>query len=502
MKHITMSRERIAKSFLLAMFVALGITVASLFSAPQAHAGSSCAETGQCIQVDLNDKFVSDLIGSNAWSPISGGSYGLPPNMHVVSQRKMTSAEYSKYCLKSWNDTEGWLVIYNPSTGKYVSFKTFAPTGWAGKLSNGGTSYTCDYPTFAGSELVMNTGSNSREWKDSKGDKSVFFCVLDHSGSVTRSANSYAGKQATVKSLGKQVVTTREQLIIKGLAACKSEYNIDVKYDFPAGNAGYGQYTAQANATVIACQFLNAKGSKSGQITHSANCGKPEVRSSKYQMTRWCENGGTKFVKGLFSKKWDDCESNGGESSGKASSSCSVVGKSAVDGVNTATVDLLRDGSSHAFTWGKPKVSGTGVSNVRNWRVKTDIVPGSTPYTGSDPNGAKQYFNHDLVTPNVKNGLIGQWYNLPATGAAPTNVGSDNVKFYKSGDRGKNFKLQRNYMYDATMTVETQRIDGIDVMTGKPNIVSSTAKSEVKNATCNGQTSPNVNVLKALNDSY
>ena len=502
------SASRNAQVFLLALLVALGMTFVSLGAMPQPAQAAGCG-TGACISTGVSGSFNGNITGTS-FNNSGGGGGSISVNSQPPLEPgavKMSDADSKKYC-----PVGHYNYILNKGDGKRYDVNMY---GIAYKTSYGGGQYSvaCRYP-YDALQFIYNEGSRARDWKAANGDESYFFCILSYNGEVNRLANSHLGAKTGLKKFS-QTVTTTANIVAGGISNCSGDYDMNVFYNIPPGQPGFGQYEATARAMVVGCRFL--EGNTGRDISRTTICGTPTAVTSRATLTAYC-NG---FDKGLtdWRAKSAACGTttpgNPGTTGGaetdlsSQAAQCVIDGSSKVDGKG-GVVDLLRNGKEHKVTWGTPRITG-GATKVSNWRVKTEVVEGSTPYNKDlDRNHAKQYFDHKLVIPSQSNGLLGPtggsttgFYKIP--GAALTqsqsNVGHDLLKFYKSSDRDKEFQLKRTYMFDAEMTVKTTSISKVDFATGDITTTTTNTTAKVTNNQCEGDLSPKMNVLKTMNDN-
>lgn len=299
-------------------------------------------------------------------------------------------------------------------------------------------------------------------------------CILSYTAGIDRTANSRLGTAARVKSDSQTIATTAS--IIDNPDNCKTTYKANTNYNPPTNQNAWGQYVATSNISYAECR--KATTTFGGKSTVLAKCDAPKNKPGvKGYLTIWC--GG--FTPALIQKSWSasDCYSLG-------LYSCSIPTPATYNSLS-GTVQGIRDGKNSTLQWGTPQLS-SGIRNSSNWKTKTDIVGGSTPYNASyganDKN--KQLFFSDNVT-------FGTWMG----GGQRL---SQNLAFYTAGNTGSPFSMVREYKYDAQFLTKTTHIGSYDITTGAILASAGQAWTSDYNVPCGPQGSPKINVIRAIGD--
>ena len=178
---------------------------------------------------------------------------------------------------------------------------------------------------------------------------------------------------------------------------------------------------------------------------------------------------------------------------------CTVPGvKPSIDGVSTSTVDLLRDGGSHALSWGQPSITGKGISNVRPKSTQF-LIWGAPEAEGSATENA-----FDLRSGGV-NLTSGKLKEDATTGRIATRkVGGvqtkADVKVYRSTARHHPMKISALWTWTADVTSQSVIFSGFDTATGAVQTQKVPVTRKGQEVTCSA-TSPGLNALKSMNDT-
>lgn len=478
---------RFVSLFLAAFLVLTGITFLQLASSTPAHAAeASCASTGSCqaisTSVALHGTGGGGFLGGGGGSaPVVGGGGGSasPPAVTVTCDNNPASPAYwcaplyvtraTFYAMGSgWNGTPMFCGVktingikVHPVGYTLVEKKDFISFG--NVASPDGAFYTrwytlstiCNYPP---DPTVTNTNAK---------------CILSYTANIDRLANSYAGAGG---------VSSRSQTV-SNLASlesnpdeCQSSLTANFGVNIGHSQADYGWYRATSSIAWATCNFGTT--TFNGTTTRIGGCSDSgTLAGSVGRLTVYCGPAIHDWVDLDWTGK--DCYSFGPE--------CTVPNNSTFNGF-TGNVQALRDGNDNNMTWSNP-VFTAGISGATNWRTKTDINPGSTPYKdGTGPNdSSNQLFR--------SNQGFGSWNagSLPA-------LQNQKLAFYTSGSSGSPFSMTRNYLFDANFTTVSTTINGYNVTTGAISTGSSSTTVYLRNNPCGPQTSPNINAVRAIGD--
>lgn len=303
-------------------------------------------------------------------------------------------------------------------------------------------------------------------------------CLISYSASVNRLSQSYSGAAQVRSTSG--TLSSKAKIEAGGKPACIQNKRVGLNYNPPAGQKGWGQYTARSSIRQVTCNFATT--TFDGKVDQIGKCGNPVVvPGTTSNMTIWC-NG---FSRALLIKDWtgSDCQNTS-----NARLNC-VIPSAATYAGFAGSVQGLRDGKDQLVRWGAPRVTGTGASNATtsNWRSSTVVNAGSTPRNNSgDNNKSKQLFASSI--PFSKSMTSGQNLN-------------QNLRFYTAGSVGSPFSMTRNYRFDATFNSMHTTIQSIDLKTGNIGVTNSVTRITARDNKCGPQQSPKIDVVRAIGDS-
>lgn len=303
-------------------------------------------------------------------------------------------------------------------------------------------------------------------------------CLISYNATVDRLAQSYSGAGRVRSTSG--TLSSKAKIEAEGKPACIQNKRVGLNYNPPAGQPGWGQYTARSSIRQVTCNFATT--TFDGRVDQIGKCGNPVVvPGTTSNMTIWC-NG---FSRALLVKDWtgSDCQNTS-----NARLNC-VIPTAATYAGYTGNVQGLRDGNDKAVRWGTPRVTGTGASNATtsNWRSSTVINAGSTPRNKSgDNNKSSQVFAS----------------SIPFSSAmTPGQNLTQNLRFYTAGSAGSPFSMTRNYRFDATFNSMHTTIQSLDLKTGNVGVTNSVTRITARNNKCGPQTSPRIDVVRAIGDN-
>lgn len=263
-------------------------------------------------------------------------------------------------------------------------------------------------------------------------------------------------------------------------ATCETSKTVGLGYAPPQGQPGWGQYRAAGNMVKASCTRGGI--SFDGAVTYAWRCDGPRnVPAPTNYVTIACFGA----VPGLVNADWTgrDCYNRPGFAS------CSVPNDSKLNGFG-GNVQAIRDGNDNALVWANPSLVGN-VGNDGNWRTRTVINGGSTPWDSSvgwnDSN--RQLFRYDGI---ISSG--GQWHG----GGKRLN---EKLAFYAAGDNGSPFRMTRDYMYDADFLTQQGSITSFDLTSGAIGTSTYAAWVRVNNNYCGPNSSPAISVVRAIGDS-
>ena len=476
---------RFISLFLSVFLVLTGVTFLQLVSSPPAHAAGECASTGACQAISTTIALQNAGSGGGSGNlgggtpPTSGGGGGSvsPPVVKVVCDPKRANWCAPVYVTRStfYGMGKNWAgtpmncgprmvsgIKVNAVGYTLVEKKDFVRFG--NIASPDGAYYTrwytigniCNYPpnpTITGTNIT---------------------CILSYTANIDRLANSYLGYGGRVDSRSQSVSSLAS--LESNPAGCKSSMTANFGTNIGNSQAEYGWYQATSSVALARCTFGYT--TFNGSTTRSGGCANAgTVAGSVGKLTVYCGPA----IRGWVQLDWTgkDCYNTGPK--------CTVPNNSKFNGF-TGNVQALRDGNDNSMAWSNP-VFTAGISGAGNWRAKTDVKAGSTPYKDgvSVNDKANQMFR--------SNQSFGTW-----NGGSLAVLQDQKLAFYTSGSTGSPFKMTRNYLFDANFTTVSTTINGYNIMTGALSIGSSSTTVYLRNNPCGPQSSPNINAVRAIGD--
>lgn len=314
---------------------------------------------------------------------------------------------------------------------------------------------TCVYPTVSGSGGKIKN------------------CIISWNSTLNRLSASYAGAKNGVTppvngttAWGSEYNAGKRGEQIG--AACETSKSVNFNHNRVNKQADWGQYNVVSSIVYAQCTPRTVKFEGSSSVL--ADCSKKSI-SKTDAFTMYC-GGGLKGHR-LFTWTADDCPEF----------TCKP-GPSTFNG-KVGTVQTIRDGGGNDMTWGKPVFTGN-VWGQHNWRSKVTVLPGSSPmnpsYGLNDKN--KQLFatNYPFGSWNAGQGLDQKLY------------------YYAAGDSGAPFKMEKRYLYDATFLFSSAQITNYDIFGSGIKWNNGGVAFLAVNNSCKVQSSPNINVIRAIGD--
>lgn len=296
------------------------------------------------------------------------------------------------------------------------------------------------------------------------------YCILSYDASIDRLKNSFSGAGRVNSKSG----VIQNVAAIESNGSCDRTVNVGLGYNPPSGQAGWGQYQANARVSFVYCNF--AVTSYDGNRIQKGKCGGTQnVNVGPKYFTLWC-NG---YSNSLVLKDWTGSDCQGGRLT------CSIPTPAKYNGFANSA-QALRDGKDGTLLWGTPQVVGGW--GMTNWKSSTVINSGSSPRKSSvgDNNTTEQLFKSSV--PFGSSMIPGQ--NL-----------DQKIAFYTAGDAGSPFSMTRNYLYDSWFTASHTEVSAINLKTGALTMRSYDENVfSVKNK-CGPQVSPNIDVIRAIGDT-
>ena len=467
-------------AFLMSIFF---IGLQSALSAPSAHASDICGGTGACLGTVASTVVGSGGGGGNGsiFGPGGGGggaaavgSGGVvsAPSIPVVPQPGGGGA-FGAY---AYELRVTMTVGVGACPAKIINGFTVPSTGavlaerrdfvrWNTSTNGyypdyGGwyqVSLTCVYPPFSSGEVTRT-------------------CILSYSAAVDRMANSRLGAAGGVGSSNGNI-SSIGQLQADGEGACQRQARVALDYNPPNGQNGWGQYQAKSQINQVTCRFITT--SFNGSTDAIGKCESPfTVSGSTARMTIWCDG----FASSWINKDWTGSDCQNGSN---ARLTCTIPGPATYNGYAT-NPQALRDGKDGLLRWGTPQVAGGW--GMTNWKSSTVVNAGSTPRNTAvgDNNNTKQMFKSSVPFGSAM--IAGQ--NL-----------DQQLAFYTAGDAGSPFSMTRNYRYDSWFQSVHTSIRSIDLRSGNIGIATSYENTFAVNNKCGPQTSPSIDVIRAIGDS-
>ncbi|WP_313362150.1 hypothetical protein [Kocuria sp.] len=172
--------------------------------------------------------------------------------------------------------------------------------------------------------------------------------------------------------------------------------------------------------------------------------------------------------------------------------------KPSIDGVSTSTVDMLRDGSGHALSWGQPSITGKGISNVRPKSTQF-LIWGAPEAEGSATENAFDLRSGgvNLTSSKLKEDATTGRIATRKVGGVQTKA---DVKVYRSTARHHPMKISALWTWTADVTSQSVIFSGFDTATGAVQTQKVPVTRKGQEVTCSA-TSPGLNVLKSMNDT-
>lgn len=478
---------RFVSLFLTVFLILTGVTVLQFASSVPANAAdATCASTGNCQEISTNVGLHNAAAGGGALGnggsvPIStgGGSSVSPPP--VPTQCDTDPSRPANWCApvymtratfypmgSSWSGTPlfcgvktingikvhpvGYTIVEKRD---FVSFGNVASPDGAYYTSWYTLSTVCNYPPDP-----TITSTNKK-------------CILSYTANIARLSNSFAGAAAI--SSKNQSVSTLSSLE-NDPSGCQSSITARFGVNIGHSQRDYGWYKATSNVTWATCTFGTT--TFNGTTTRSGGCSNGGTKAGSVgKLTVYCGPAIHDWVSLDWTGK--DCYSSGPE--------CTTPNPSKFNGF-TGNVQALRDGNDNTMAWANP-VFTAGISGAGNWRAKTDVNSGSTPYkAGVGPNDSRSQMFRSSQS-------FGTW----VSGSLPA-LQNQKLAFYTSGSSGSPFSMTRNYLFDANFTTVATTITGYNVTTGKVITGNSSTTVYLRNNPCGPQTSPNINAVRAIGD--
>jgi hypothetical protein len=299
-------------------------------------------------------------------------------------------------------------------------------------------------------------------------------CILSYTANIDRLANSYLGYGGRVDSKSQTVSSIAA--LESDPSGCRSSLTASFGTNIGHSQADYGWYQATSSIALARCTFGYT--TFNGTTTRSGGCvNAGTVAGSVGKLTVYCGPAIRNWVQLDWTGK--DCYNTGPK--------CTVPNNSKFNGF-TGNVQALRDGNDNTMAWANP-VFTAGISGAGNWRAKTDVNGGSTPYkAGASANDkANQMFRSSQS--------FGTW-----NGGSLASLQDQKLAFYTAGSAGSPFKMTRNYLFDANFTTVATRITGYNITTGALSIGSTSTTVYLRNNPCGPQSSPNINAVRAIGD--
>lgn len=465
----------VRKSLVLVFAVFALLTVSSIISSTPAQAVSAVCP-GPCINTAIDAAIHGSSSKGGALGSTGSGSSGSSGSSAPPAVQTMCQPNNTNYCIQTPITTTEWvpeaaLGLPGPCPAKQVNGFTinyvgiykvtvYDFQGWIGQGSASWSETTTTVCIYPPDPVIDNTTYN---------------CILSWNAHVDRSSNSYSGARRGVAS--NSGTTAFSDGGRTDPSSCETSKSADLNYAPPAGQPGWGQYSADASITYVSC--TKASTSFGGVVNNLIKCGSVKSKNSPTAyLTVWC--GG--YSPTLLNAKWsgEDCYS-------ARIATCDAPGGTSFNGF-TGNVQALRDGNDGLVKWKNPIFTGN-VRNVNSWRAKTDINSASTPYrAGVGPNDkSDQLFRSDQP--------FGTWI----AGDLGT-IQKQNIAFYTAGESGRPFSMTRSYLYNAQFLTQDVVLNKINLKTGKISASTVNRWNTVINSACGPQSSPNINVVRVIGD--
>jgi hypothetical protein len=471
---------RFISLLLAAVLVLAGITFLQVASSSPAHAADeSCASSGACQDIGTD---IGLQIGS-----VAGGGLGRPVVVGpVLSAPPPAVPETCRTTPRSW------------CAPNYKVRSTFykMPKGWTGiplaepcfpKMISGIKVYSVGYTLVERADLISWLSYNGpvySYWRtivtlcnyppDPTITNTNIQCILSYNANIDRLANSYLGYGARVGSKSQTISSI--SALENNPGGCQTSISANFGTNVGRNQTDYGWYQATSSVTWARCTFGYT--TFDGTTTRTGGCSNAGTRAGSVgKLTVYCGPA----IKDWVALDWTgkDCYPSGPK--------CTVPNTSKFNGF-MGNVQALRDGNDNNMTWANP-VFTAGISGAGNWRTKTDINAGSTPFkAGVGPNDkTNQMFR--------SNQNFGTWnYGSLAT------LQDQKLAFYTSGSSGSPFQMTRNYLFDANFTTVATTVTGYNVTTGAMSTANSSTTVYLRNNPCGPQTSPRINAVRAIGD--
>lgn len=466
-------------SLLLAVFLVLtGITFLQVAYSTPAHASTSCAGSGNCQAISTNIALGHSASASGGALTNTGTTASAaPPVIPWVCapfdrtkcgyQYKVRSTFYSMG--SNWSGTP--LANCSPKTVNGIKVN---PVGYTHVERSDLVGFINPFYPKQVSYSGWYTLSNVCNFPpDPTNVQRNVKCILSYNAYIDRLSNSYGGaagisnKSQTVSSLASLESTP---------ATCQKSINASFGVNIGHTQADYGWYQATSKVTWANCDFgtitFNGVSTRTGGCTNAGM-----LDGSVGKLTVYCGPA----IRGWVQLDWT------GKDCYKTGPSCSVPNTSKFNGY-MGNVQALRDGNDNTMAWANP-VFTAGISGAGNWRTKTDVNAGSTPF--KDGTGVNDKANQMFRS----NQSFGTW-----NGGSLATLQDQKLAFYTSGSTGAPFKMTRNYLFDANFTTVATTITGYNVTTGAISTGSSSTTVYLRNNPCGPQSSPSINAVRAIGD--
>lgn len=304
-----------------------------------------------------------------------------------------------------------------------------------------------------------------------------YTCLLSYTARIDRLAQSWLGAANGIGSTSGIITNVGDLEGSNGSQWCKQTASVAFDYNPPSGQNGWGQYRATSNIKQARCKFLTTV--FEGVATTTGKCSPlGDVQGTVGKITVWCDGYSNSWV----TKDWTgtDCKN-----SVNHPLVCKIPTPATYNGYS-GNVQGIRDGENSLVKWGTPQVIGGW--GMTNWRSSTVVNAGSTPRSTAVNDNSKnqQLFASSL---NFSNGMT-----------AGQNL-NQQLAFYSAGDSGSPFSMTRNYMYDTWFKASHTTIRGLDLQTGAIHVSSYDEAAFAKNNRCGPQTSPRIDVIRAIGDT-
>ena len=461
----------LAFSFMITLLASLQISP-MWTSAAQAAEQIDCAGQGLCIGIAQSIVQGGSSSG-NLGGPTGPGGSSAPAPIPQICKPDGSECSPSYFLTSVFIPLSGAIQAGSFGCGtKVVNGITVKPEGVVQVTKHGYYYQLMQDGSYQRRPLVPVGAGDTCVYPSTVTNQGVWNCVLDYRTQIDRLSQSWAGAASGLHR-GNGTISTIASLERDGRNSCKASADVSLLYSVPQGQSGWGQYQVTSNFNIARCTFGST--TFDGVTKNFGECAPAGSQGGgPFYLTVWC--GGN--ARGLQMHDWTGTDCQGG------SLTCTIPDAATYNGYAT-NPQALRDGKNGLVKWGTPNVAGGW--GMTNWRSSTVINSGSSPRnTSGDNNESQQLFKSSV--PFGSSLIAGQQLD-------------QQLAFYTAGDSGSPFSMTRNYKYDTWFTAQHTMINNVNLVSGQIGTATYAEAVFVKNNKCGPQTSPSIEVIRAIGDS-